>query len=89
MSIQVVWTDLNLSDGNLRFDVNTSPGSFSDTFHEFLLVNAINDLLDPEEPSPNIPLTNPADTTSTYQLTFNPFGGDSFQDQWSFAILAA
>jgi hypothetical protein len=63
--------------------VNTS-GSFFDNFKEFLFVNAFNDLLDPEESSPNISFAETsAETTSTYQLTYNPFGGDSFQDQWT------
>jgi hypothetical protein len=92
MSVQIVWTDLNLNpsegDNTLGFKVNTSesfPQNFLDSYSEFLLMNAINDLLDPEDPSWNIPFTNPADTTSTYELTFDP-SGVSFQEQWEFNI---
>jgi hypothetical protein len=86
MSVQIEWTDLNLfPDNTLAFQVNTS-GSFFDNLQEFLFVNAVNHLLDPDDPSLDISfLETSAQTTSTYELKFNPLGV-SFQDQWEFDI---
>jgi hypothetical protein len=69
--------------------VNTSgdfPQSFLDNLSEFVLMNTVNHLLDPEETTPIITFDpTSVDTTSTYELTFDP-SGVSFQEQWEFNI---
>jgi hypothetical protein len=78
--MQIVWTDVDLSDNTLKFTVDTS--SFIDIVAENYFVNALNQLLDPEETAPINTFSDPTE----YQLTYYPGAGNSIQELFSFDL---